>query len=414
MQAPQATRPDQYIVPYSGVGTILGESELAAVGEVLRSGASLSQGMFRERFEAAFSAHIGVRHAISVTSGTVALELAIHLLDLQPGDEVIATPQTYQATIQPLLEHDVRIRFADTTASNPNIDPARVGELITRRTRAIILVHYGGLPVDMDPLMRTANEHGLIVIEDAAHALGSLYQGRRPGSIGHLGCFSFHSSKNITTLGEGGMITLNRDDWAERLRRLRGNQADMELVRRAHTFAGSSSPPPQVLYPGAAYTHECSAIRRAGTNATLSEPAAAVGLVQLDRLPSLVARRQLIAAHISAELSSVSGVRLPTQPADAEQAHHLFTFYVEADQFDRDALVRCLSLQGVQTYLRYFPLHLLPEWRARGHRMGECPAAERSWFFEHVNLPCQPAMSDAQVDALTSALRIALRRARRG
>ncbi len=405
--------PVRYAVPYPTVGATIGERELAAVREVLQADIPLSGGAYREMFEEKFREFIGTRHAISVTSGTVALELAIHLLDLQPGDEVIATPQTYQATIQPLLNYDIKVRFADIEAHSPNISVSEVEKLLTKNTRAVILVHYGGLPVDMRPLMQLSENHGFAVIEDAAHALGSMYCGRRPGSIGHIGCFSFHSSKNITTLGEGGMITLNRDDWAERLRRIRGNEADMDLLGCEQTFGVSRDPPPHALYPGRAYTHICSAFRRAGTNATLSEPASAMGLVQLERLPELAARRRQIAARISDELSAISGVRLPDQSGDMVHAYHLFTFFVDAEQYDRDELIRCLADQGVETYLRYFPLHLLPEWRARGHCLGECPVAERSWFFEHVNLPCHPGMSDDQVEALTAALSAALLKVRR-
>jgi perosamine synthetase len=283
-----------------------------------------------------------------------------------------------------------------------------VAELVTERTRAIILVHYGGMPADMDRLTQIAEEHDLVVIEDAAHALGSFYRGRRPGSIGHLGCFSFHSSKNITTLGEGGMITLNRDDWAERLRRVRGNQADLVLDDARQRFGRSVTPAPGALYPGEAYTHNCVGVSRAGTNATLSEPAAAVGLVQMEKLPGLVARRQAIAAHLAAELAGFDEVRTQVVPADVQHAYHLFTFFVDPDRIDRDELVRCLYAQGVETYLRYFPLHLLPEWRARGHRHGECPVAERLWFFEHMNLPCHPSLSDTQVQMLATALGCAL------
>ncbi len=392
---------------------MLGDEELAAIEEVLRAEVPLSQGIFRERFEAAFSQHIGIRHAVSVTSGTVALELAIQLLDLRPGDEVIATPQTYQATIQPLLDLDVRVRFADIGPDCPNLGVEQVGKLITERTKAVLLVHYGGLPVDMDPIMALAEEHGLTVVEDAAHALGSWYRTRRPGAIGHIGCFSFHSSKNITTLGEGGMVTVARDDWAERLRHLRGNKADMLLVDRAQVFGLSASPPPRALYPGNAYTHDCVAVRGHGTNATMSEPAAAVGLVQLGRLPDFVARRQAIAARLSETLAGIGGVRVPMEPLGAVNAYHLFTFFVDAVKFDRDELIRCLDAEGVETYLRYFPLHLLPEWRARGHGMGECPAAERLWFSEHVNLPCFPSMTDSQVDHLTKALLVALAKSAR-
>ncbi|MFB7664838.1 DegT/DnrJ/EryC1/StrS family aminotransferase [Kitasatospora sp. NPDC056138] len=413
MESRTAAEPQRYTVPYLPVGTRIDEREVEAVREVMLSGATLSQGLVRRRFEEAFAAHIGVRHALSVTSGTVALELAIHLLDLAPGDEVITTPQTYQATIQPLLDRDVRVRFADIRPETANIDPDRVAELVTPRTRAIIIVHYGGLPADMDALMRIAREHDLVVVEDAAHALGGLLHGRRPGGIGHIGCFSFHSSKNITTLGEGGMVTVNRDDWADRLLRVRGNQSDMVLTSRRRSFGGSTSAPPGALYPSEAYTHDCLTLRRAGTNATLSEAAAAVGLVQLEKLPGLVARRQAVAARLTAELAEFDAVRVPVVPTGVEHPYHLFTFFVDPDRVDRDELVRHLAAQGVETYLRYFPLHLLPEWRARGHHHGECPVAERSWFAEHMNLPCHPGLSDTQVETIAAALTCALTKLRR-
>lgn len=404
------TETGRFAVPYMAIGTVIDERETAAVREVLTSGLPLSQGVWRQRFEERFAEHVGVRHAVSVTSGTVALELVIRLLDLRPGDEVITTPQTYQATIQPLLDTGAVVRFADVRADTANIDPDRIAELITPRTRAIVLVHYGGLPADMAEIMRLAEEHGIVVVEDAAHALGARHHGRAAGGLGHVGCFSFHSSKNISTLGEGGMITLDRDDWARRLRLVRGNQADLLLTAAGTAFGDSTSPPPGALFPGDAYTHECRGVRRAGTNATLSEAAAAVGLVQLDKLPRLTARRRAVADRLTAELAEFGEVRLPPVPAGVEHAYHLFTFYVDPARVDRDELVRCLADEGVQTYLRYFPLHLLPEWRARGHRLGECPVAERQWFTEHMNLPCHPGLSDAQVELLTTALGCALRK----
>lgn len=403
----------EWAVPYLAVGTLVDDRELEAVRQVLSSGLPLSQGVWRERFEQRFAEHVGARHAVSVTSGTVALELVIRLLGLRPGDEVITTPQTYQATIQPLLDTGAVVRFADVRADTANIDPDRVAELITPRTKAILLVHYGGSPADMDPIMRLASEHDLVVVEDSAHALGTRYHGRAPGALGHIACFSFHSSKNISTLGEGGMITLDRDDWAQRLRLVRNNQADLLLTATSTAFGGSTSPPPGALFHGDSYTRECRGVRRAGTNATLSEAAAAVGLVQLDKLPELVGRRRAIAARLTAELAEFDEVRPQAVLPDVEHAYHLFTCYADPARIDRDELVRCLAAQGVQTYLRYFPLHLLPEWRAAGHGYGECPVAERQWFAEHLNLPCHPGLSDTQVELLATALSCALRKVTR-
>lgn len=397
-----------YTVPYSPVGSRLDERELDIIRTVVTSGETLSKGIWRDRFEDAFRTHIGTTHAYSVTSGTVSLELAIHLLGLEPGDEVIVTPQTYQATIQPLLNYPVRVRFADVSPHTLNMDPQKVSDLVTEHTRAIILVHYGGLPAEMDEIMKIASDHDLLVVEDAAHALGGSYDGRRPGRLGHIGCFSFHSSKNITTLGEGGMLTFDRADWAERLHRIRDNESDAVFVPSGHRFGNSAAPPRSALYPGRAYTHDCTHVRRAGTNATLSEAAAAVGLLQLERLPQLVRRRQEIAAHLAGVLSAFEGVRLPSVPAHIVHPQHLFTFFVDRGPSVRDDLVGRLAAGGVETFIRYFPLHLLPEWRARGHGLGECPTAESLWFEQQVNLPCHPSLSDSQVELMAIELKRAL------
>ncbi|MFD9895036.1 DegT/DnrJ/EryC1/StrS family aminotransferase [Amycolatopsis sp. NPDC059027] len=407
MVTPQSTVDSRYRVPWARRGSVLDHTDLAALTEVVQSGDPLSQGGWRTRFEERFRAHIGSRHAVSVTSGTVALELAIHLLDLEPGDEVVVTPQTYQGTIQPLLDYDVDVRFCDIDPVSLNLDPDALRPLLSRRTKAILLVHFGGYPARMDEIMALARPRGITVVEDCAHALGAAYHARRPGALGDLGCFSFHSSKNITTLGEGGMITCHREDWAERLERLRSNEID-------GTFSSAPWPadPPVALpwmkYSADVYRHSCTGIRRAGTNATLSEAAAAVGLAQLDKLDALVERRRAIAARIDDVLGGYPFVRVPTTPGGVRHACHLYTFFV-AEREIRDELIRVLDRRGVEIQLRYFPLHLTPEWRHRGHGDGECPVAERLWFEQHVNLPCHPELTDDQVRYLLDVLDDSLR-----
>lgn len=405
-----------YRVPYLPLGSTVGEPEIAAVTEVLTSGETLSGGTWREGFERDFRAYAGTPYALSTTSGTVSLELAIHLLDLCPGDEVVVTPQTYQASIQPLLRYpEVRVRFCDVRDDTLNLDPARLERLVGPRTRAVVLVHYGGHPADMREITEIARAHDALVIEDAAHALGSLYHGRRPGALADIGCFSFHSSKNITTLGEGGMLTFSGEDWAHRVDRLRGNEVDARFAPRQHVFGDSKEPLPGALYPGLAYSHDVTTLLRHGTNATLGEAAAAMGVVQLRALPRLVARRRAIAHRLREVLRGFAGpVAVAAEPAGVQSAQHLFTFLVrEPERLDRLRLLHELAERGVQVPLRYFPLHLLPEWRARGHGYGECPTAERLWFQEQVNLPCHPGLTDAQVDLLCAALADALRAALR-
>lgn len=394
-----------YDVPFARRGSTLDDQELAAVTEVLRSDHPLSAGPWRTRFEAEFRAYTGTRHALSVTSGTVALEIALGLLDLEPGDEVVVTPQTFQATIQPLLDRDVRVRFCDVDPVSLNVDPGSLAAVITARTRAVILVHYGGWPAEMAPILRIAREHGALVVEDCAHALGAELDGRHPGGLADIACWSFHTSKNITTLGEGGMLTTDRDDWAERIDRLRNNRVDAD-------FTAVAPPPgiePALLahmpYAEYVYRGTCDRHRRAGTNATLSDAAAAVGSVQLRKLDGFVARRRAICARLDEVAGALPDVpiRLQRPRAGVGHAQHLYTCFVPGGQERRRELVEALDRRGVEVQLRYFPLHLVPEWQARGHRRGECPVAERVWFEEHLNLPAHPGLSDAQVDRLTEA-----------
>lgn len=399
-----------YAVPFARRGSVVGEADLAALAELVRSGDTLTSGAWRDRFEERFRQWSGARHALTVTSGTVALELAVRLLDLAPGDEVIATPQTFQATVQPLLDHDVRVRFCDVDPGTLNLDPDALASLVTDRTRAVLLVHYGGNPADMDRIMAIARPRGITVVEDSAHALGALYRGRRPGALADIGCFSFHSTKNITTLGEGGMITLARDDWAERVLRIRDNEVDGVYVPRATT---ADRPPllPWMKFADGVYRHTAVGIRGAGTNATMSEAAAAVGLVQMDSLDRFVERRARIAARLDEAVGAFPGVRLHRAAPDSRHAYHLYTFFLTAGREARERFVRALDRLGVEVQLRYFPLHLSPEWRLRGHGRGECPTAERIWFEEHMNLPCHPGLTDAQVDHMVAAVRTALREA---
>ncbi|MFK4071364.1 DegT/DnrJ/EryC1/StrS family aminotransferase [Streptomyces sp. NPDC029674] len=411
-------KPDkEYVVPYLPIGSVVREREIQAVTQVLGSGETLSGGSRREQFERRFQSYVGTPYAMSTTSGTVALELAIHLLGLRPGDEVIVTPQTYQASIQPLLQYpDVTVKFCDIRSDTLNMDPRCLERLIGPKTRAVILVHYGGHPADMHEIMDIARAHDALVIEDSAHALGSLYHGVRPGALADIGCFSFHSSKNITTLGEGGMLTFSDGEWAERVDRLRGNEVDGRFLPQRHHFGDSKENLPGALYPGNAYTHDLVALHRHGTNATLGEAAAAMGTAQLDALPSLVERRRLIAARLRETLGKFEGlVDAPGDPEGITQAQHLFTCFVReeaAGRLNRHRLLHELDQRGVQIPLRYFPLHLLPEWRARGHRYGECPTAERVWFHEQFNLPCHPGLTDRQVDLLCDILEASVQAAR--
>ncbi|MGQ0717298.1 MAG: DegT/DnrJ/EryC1/StrS family aminotransferase [Pseudonocardiales bacterium] len=401
-----------YRVPYRPVGSLLGEAEVDAVRAVLLSGDTLSCGPERAAFEQEFAEHLGVPHAVSLTNCTVGLELATYLARLRPGDEVIAATQTYQATLTPLLGTDVRIRFCDVDPDTLNIAPAAVADLVTPRTRAVFLVHHGGVSADMSAITTLARQSGAVVVEDCAHALGGTHRGRPIGAFGDLACFSFQSYKNISTLGEGGMITTSHDGFGATLRRIIAIEPDADFEPRPDCRLGAHDDPADGLDRHAknAFTHDCTALRHPGTNSTLAEPAAAVGRVQMRRLDALVARRRHIAQTLDAALGDLGPLRIQRRDPHGESAYHLYTCFVRPDSgIDRDDLARRIDAAGVQIQLRYFPVHLLPEWRARGHRLGECPVAERIWFTEQLNLPIYPQLTDQQLDFMIDTVRRCVR-----
>jgi perosamine synthetase len=403
--------PRSYAVPYSPRGSIYGEEEIEVLRHLLlESSETLSCGKERASFEAEFADLLGAPYAIAVSSCTVGLELAVHVAGLEPGCAVIATPQSYQATLNPLLSLDVEVRFCDIDHNTLCLDADRLTSLMDSRVRAIVLTHYGGLCADMDRILELADRHGVCVIEDCAHALGSLYRGRTPGTFGHIGVFSFQSMKNISTLGEGGMLVVTRADWATRLRRLVELEPDAEF-RVRDTPPSFASSYPRLLrdlntHSKNAYTHDCVRILRHGTNGTLSEPAAAVGRVQLRKLAELITRRRSIASQIDMGLRGLPGIRLQVEPAGQRHSYHLYTFFVQG--LDRNRIAIAVDDAGVEIQQRYFPLHLLPEWRLRGGRLGSCPAAEDLWFSQQINLPIYPSLTADQVDVMTTAVRSAV------
>jgi perosamine synthetase len=403
---------DRYTVPYLPAGSTFGPAEIEAVARVLQSGNKLSCGPERDAFENEFAAYAGARHALTLTNCTIALEFATYLLDLQPGDEVIAATQTYQANVTPLLGTPARVRFCDVDPETLNVSPDAFASLINDRTRALYLVHHGGTPADMDPIMKIAGESSISVVEDCAHALGARCYGRSPGTLGNFGCWSFQSYKNISTLGEGGMLTVADDHHAEVIRRVRAIEPDADFERRAEPLFPGLLPPADDVERHAknAYDDDCTVLRHPGTNSTLSEPAAAVGRVQLRRLDALVARRREIADRLDSGLGSIAGIRIQPRRPGIDSGHHLYTFFLDgAAGIDRDSFIARLDSLGIQIQLRYFPVHLLPEWRLRDHHLGECPIAERIWFHEQVNLPIYPQMHDWQVDFMIETVQKTMR-----
>jgi perosamine synthetase len=408
-------------VPQHGQGSGLSQADLDALSDLARQNGHLSDGVQVAAFEREFCEYTGAEHAVAVTSCTMALELTSRALGFTAGDEVISSSLTFQATVSSFVGSPVEVRFADIDPDTLCLDPDSVAALIGPRTRAIYTVHYGGGCGNIARLRQLADEHGLYLIEDCAHAIGTSADGRSAGTWGDVGCWSFHSLKNISTLGQGGMLTVRDAELAQRLRRMRVMEPDAEFTSRrtGRVFGSYAVPtdPRRVTHEKNAYTHDCDTIRASGLNAQLSDPAAAVGRSQLARLPELLERRRMLAEILDSELSTIPGIRTLPVPAGHQHSRHLYALRMTDPTICRDDLVSLLVDQGIEVVLRYFPLHLLPEWRLRGSRLGDAPETERIWFSELVNLPLSPQLTPADMYYMADVLAWAmdeLRTAARG
>lgn len=405
-----------YKVFEHNVGNILGLEEVKAVLETLE-GDSLSWGPARQQFEKEFAAYVGVKHAISTTSCTAALYAATQALRLGKGDEVICTPQSFKATTMPLLARGVTVKFADINPNTLNIDPNTIEAKITPRTKAIYVMHYGGQPCEMDAILDIAQRHGLRVVEDAAHASGAEYKGRKIGSISDATCFSFQSLKNMTTLGEGGMLTTNSDDIAKAVNSLQmGYWGEME--EKDVKGIGRYAMPANIFgdHSQLGWTHRFREIHEVGTHFRMGAPQAAVGLVQLRKLDGMNERRRQIARQLNDRLAQVPGLTVQQTPPDVKHVQHLYAFFYNAKKVGapRQRFMEILAHEcGIQLIQRYWPLHLSTQHQFEGHKFGECPVVERVFFEEQVNLPINPRLTPDQVDYMAKSVEETVARLKR-
>ena len=347
-----------------------------AVSDVLRSG-WIGLGPRTREFEERFAAYIGAPHCVGLNSCTSAIHLALRILDLPKGSEVITTALTFVSTNHAILYEDLKPVFADVDRATGNLSVASVAEKITDCTRALLVVHYGGYPADIDELYALARSRGISIVEDCAHACGSTYKGRRIGSHGDLHAFSFHAVKNLP-MGDGGALTVRHSEDDARLRRLRWLGIDKDTFRRTTTST---------------YDWEYD-VPEVGYKYHMNDIAAAIGLAQLRLLDEQNARRAAIASAYRAQLEKVPGVTLSPESDDRTSSYHLFPIIVE----NRDALLLKLREAGIGTGVHYR--------RNDAYSMYErtdLPATE--WFSSHVlSLPMHMCLSDEDVGCVTRAI----------
>jgi UDP-sulfoquinovose synthase len=363
------------------------DDDVAAVGRALRSG-WLTHGPLCQEFEAAFAGHVGAPRAVTLSSGTAALHLALVALGVGPGDEVVTTPLTFCACAH-VIEHVGAVPvFADVDPVTMQIDPAQVERALTPRTRAIIAVDYGGHPCRIEEIMKMAGPRGITVIEDAAHSLGAAVGGRPVGSIADITAFSFYATKNITT-GEGGMLTTGDGTLADRVERLRLHGIERDAWRRYRR--------------GGSWRYD---VTEAGFKANMTDLQAALGLSQLRREPELRARRTAIAARYSAAFAGLGNLaELPRAEDGIRSAWHLYPLRLAgAARAARDQVADDLAGLGIGTSVHFVPLHLTSHFRARsGFRAGEFPACEDACS-RVLSLPLYAGLGDADVERVVAAV----------
>jgi perosamine synthetase len=363
------------------------EDDIATVANVLRSD-WLTTGPKTAEFEEAFADEVGAKYAISFSSGTAALHSAAFAAGLKSCDEAITTPLTFAATANCILYQGATPVFADVSNDTLNLDPRKVAERMSPRTRAILPVDYAGHPTDMDSIQELAARHECIVIEDASHALGSIYEDRRVGSLADMTVFSFHPVKHLTT-GEGGMVTTNRTDFAETLRRFRNH--------------GISSDARQRQVDGQ-WHYEMVLL---GFNYRLTDIACALGLSQLKRLEENLSRRREIAAQYSSAFRDLEGITTPAVHENVNPVWHLYPIRLNLEKLNanRTQIFRALRAENIGVNVHYIPVHLHPYYRNRfGYRGGEFPIAEDA-YERLISLPMFHGMSDQDVNDVIAAVR---------
>ena len=373
----------------------IGEEEIAEVVDSLRSG-WITMGPKVKRFESAFADYVGAPHAVAVNSCTAGLQIALHAFGIGAGDEVIVPTTTFCATANVVVQLGARPVLVDVGA-DLNIDVASARAALTPRTKAVMPVHYGGQACDLEEIYALAAQHGLAVVEDAAHAAGSEYAGRKIGARfddrfprprARATVFSFYATKNLAT-GEGGMITVDDEELAARCRRLALHGMSRDAWQR-YTSEGSWYY--EVLEPG--------------YKENMTDVQAALGIHQLRKLDGFVAVRQRYAAEYDRAFSGLPELSLPVRRPGRSHTFHLYPvrFSRERLRIDREEIIKELARNNIGASVHFIPVHIHPFYRdTYGYAPGDLPAA-MTIYEELVSLPLYPAMTDADVTSVVDAV----------
>ncbi len=365
----------------------IGDLERDEVMDTLHSD-WITTGPKTKAFEAKLKAYMDAPSVVALNSCTAGLHVGLVALGIGPGDEVIVPSMTFCATANVVEHVGARPVLVDVCSDTLNLDPEMVAKAITPRTRAIIPVHYGGHPVDLDPIFELARTHGLVVMEDAAHALPAKYKGVMVGSRGNLAAFSFYATKNLTTI-EGGCLT-GDPELVDKARIIGHHGMNRDAWKR---FDKSGSWYYEVVLPGFKYN--------------MTDVQASIGLHQLDRLEGFQRRRREVVAAYGAGLGDLAAIQLPVERPEVESSWHLYVIRLNLDHLtiDRNAFINELKDRNIGTSVHYLPVHMHPFYRDKyGYKPEDCPVAADA-FTRMLTLPLHPGLSDQDVQDVVEAIR---------
>jgi dTDP-4-amino-4,6-dideoxygalactose transaminase/nucleoside-diphosphate-sugar epimerase len=366
---------------------LIGKEEEDEVIDTLRSG-WITTGPKTKRLEEDFKEYIGSKNAICVNSCTAALHLSLVALGIGPGDEVITSPVTWPSTANVIVHTGAKPVFVDIDKKTFNMSPGSIEKKITAKTKAIIPVHMAGHPCDMEKIWKIAEKHGLHVIEDAAHAIGAEYKGRKIGTLSDLTCFSFYPIKNMTTI-EGGLITTDNDEWAENIRMNSLHGVSKDAWKR---YSSSELIHHEVIYPGFKYN--------------MTDIQASVGLHQLKRLEGFISRRKEITNIYNDAFRSIDALTLPSSADDIKNAHHLYIVTIDTDKLrvGRDRIMQAINKENVGTGLHFRSLHLQEYYKNRIDI--EKDLSNAAYISDRIiSLPLYPKMDQYDVDSVIKAVK---------
>ncbi|MGG0662689.1 UDP-4-amino-4,6-dideoxy-N-acetyl-beta-L-altrosamine transaminase [Viridibacillus arvi] len=374
---------------------MLDEADIEAVNKVLK-GDYLTTGPMIKQFEERIANYVGAKYAVAFTNGTAALHGACFAAGIGEGDEVITSPITFAASANCVLYQGGTVVFADIDRQTYNIDPLEIEKKITPNTKAIIPVHFTGQPVQLNVIQRLAKEHNLVVIEDAAHALGASYKGHKIGALSDMTMFSFHPVKHITT-GEGGIITTNSKEYYEKLMQFRSHG----ITRNPELLSENHGP----------WYYEMQFL---GYNYRMTDIQAALGCSQLDKLNGFVKRRKEIVSVYNKAFSDMLEVQIPYQHSDTDSSWHLYILKLNLDTLTvtRKEVFEELHKLNIGVNVHYIPVHTLSYYQELGYKRGSLPKSEQL-YEEIISLPLFPLMQEQDIQDVIDAVKYVIKKVRK-